>query len=305
MLNLYKLEVFDAVVRAGSFSAAADRLLMTQPAVSQHIHDLEAALGTQLFVRGHRGVTLTEAGETLHRYTQQIVDLVGAAEEAVTDVRNLAGGQVNVGATPGVGIYLLPEWVQEFRATYPHLSVTLRTGITSEILAELNRGTLDLGLIEGELDLPGEGDLRAVELREDEQFVVIGPKHPWWDRSQVRVEELEEQTFIVRQRNSQSRIWLEETLLQYGVRPRIMAEFDAVESIKRAVAVGSCLTVLPAYVVRSDVEMGSLRALPVVGEPLQRTLKLVWDSSVRRSAVVRSFLRSLSRTLPAVEEAID
>ncbi len=107
MLNLHKLEIFATVVRVGSFSAAAEQLLMTQPAVSQHIQDLEASLGTRLFERGRRGVTLTAAGEKLHDYTRTILQLVSEAENAVTDVEHLTSGEIVVGATPGVSVYLL------------------------------------------------------------------------------------------------------------------------------------------------------------------------------------------------------
>ena len=303
MLNLYKLEIFDAVVQAGSFSAAAERLLMTQPAVSQHMQDLEGALGVQLLTRSRRGAELTAAGETLHTYARQIFALVAAAEEAVTDVRNLEGGQVAVGATPGAGIYLLPASVQEFRADYPRLTVALRTGTTPELLADLRRGQLDMGIVEGELDSFEMSGLNSLWLRNDEQLVVVGRKHPWWDHGTVRIEELAGQTMIVRQRNSQSRIWLEGELAQRDIRLRIGAEFDALESIKRAVALGTCLSVLPDYVVHDDVEMGVLRALPVTGSPLQRSLKLVWSQSAHWTPVVRAFLRVLQRRFPALAGA--
>ena len=114
MLDLHKLDIFATVARTGSFSAAAEQLLLSQPAVSQHVHDLEASLGTRLFARGRRGVTLTPAGVQLHDYTQAIFRLVAEAESAVTDVANLAAGQLAIGATPGVSVYLLPEPIQEF-----------------------------------------------------------------------------------------------------------------------------------------------------------------------------------------------
>ena len=117
MLDLHKLEIFLRVVREGSFSRAAESLLMTQPAVSQHIQDLEAQLGTQLFVRERRGVSLTTEGETLHGYATRILQLMAEAENAVTDVTQLAGGSVSVAATPGISVYLLPEWVQAFVIT--------------------------------------------------------------------------------------------------------------------------------------------------------------------------------------------
>lgn len=304
MLNLYKLEVFDAVVQAGSFSGAAERLLMTQPAVSQHIHDLEGALGTQLLTRTRRGAQLTSAGETLHAYARQIFALVTAAEEAVTDVRNLNSGQVSVGATPGAGSYLLPDTIQQFRSDYPRLTVALRTGTTPELLLDLRHGQLDLGIVEGEIDAADAAGLRVLWLRDDDQLVVVGRKHPWWERNEVNLHDLDGQTFIMRQRHSQTRIWLEGELARHEIRPRIGAEFDAMESIKRAVALGACLSVLPAYVVRDEVELGTLRALPVAGRPLQRSLKLVWSEAAHWTPVVKAFLRVLERRIPTVAGAL-
>ncbi|MGL4650171.1 MAG: LysR family transcriptional regulator [Caldilineaceae bacterium] len=303
MLNLYKLEVFDAVVQAGTFSGAAERLLVSQPAISQHIGDLEAAVGARLFARGRRGVTLLPAGETLHRYTRQIFALVSEAQEAVAELQSLSNGQVSIGATPGVGIYLLPDWVQLLRARYPQVTVTLRTGTTAQIADDLRRGVLDVGFVEGELGVAETLALRSLAVREDEQFVVIGPRHAWWSRpeqTQVALEELDGQTLIVRQRNSQSRIWLEQEMERHHLHPQIRAEFDALESIKRAVALGGCLTILPVYVVAAEVAMGLLRALPVQNRPLVRTLKLVWNPESHWSPTVKALLRVLQGELPAL-----
>ncbi|RLT34627.1 MAG: LysR family transcriptional regulator, partial [Chloroflexi bacterium] len=185
MLNLYKLEIFSIVVQTGSFSAAAERLLLTQPAVSQHIQDLEVSLGSRLFDRGRRGVTLTPAGETLHGYTRSILRLLAEAAAAVTDVANLAEGQMSVAATPGVSVYYLPDWIQPFQAAYPNLSVHSQTSITSVIVAALREGKIDIGLVEGELEnLELEG-VALEELEVVEQFVVVGPSHAWWERDSL------------------------------------------------------------------------------------------------------------------------
>lgn len=305
MINLYKLEIFALVVQTGSFSAAAERLLMTQPAVSQHIQDLEATLGAKLFERRRRGVTLTEAGEILHRYTQEILRLVAEAESAVTDVRHLASGQVRVAATPGVGVYLLPDWVQAFRQAHPNLTVIVQTSITPSIVAGLRRGEMDLGFVEGELDSLDQEGIASLELEVNEQFVIVGPKHPWWERKSVQLQELAGKGMVMRQRNSQTRIWLDGKLQRAGVQVQVVAEFDNVESIKRAVAKGKDITILPEYAVRSELEMGLLRALPVEGKPLQRTLKLVWNHNQPLSAVTRAFLRFLTRELPPLSAVLD
>jgi len=301
MLNLYKLEIFAIVVQTGSFSAAADRLLLTQPAISQHIHDLEASLGARLFQRGRRGVSLTPAGETLHTYTREILRLLAEAENAVTDVQHLASGQVTVAATPGVGVYLLPDWIQSFRQQHPNLSVTVQTGTTPEIIAGLRRGKLDIGMIEGELEDGSEREgVGVLELEVNEQFVIVGIKHPWWARTSVRLDELTGQNLVMRQRNSQTRIWLDGELQRAGVTVQVAAEFDNVESIKRAVAKGKDITILPEYAVRSELEMRLLRALPVAEKPLQRTLKLVWNQHAFFAPVTRTFLRFLTHYLPTL-----
>jgi DNA-binding transcriptional LysR family regulator len=301
MLNLNKLEVFAAVVRTGSFSAAAQQLLMTQPAVSQHIHDLEASLGTRLFERGRSGVTLTPAGEQLREYTRAIFQLVAEAENAITDVENLVAGQMTVGATPGISVYLLPDPIQEFHSRYPKLQVSVQTGITSQIMEDLRLGKLELGLIEGELDEPVDAVLGVQMLDVVEQWVVVGPKHPWWGRAEVEIEELGQQTFVLRQRHSQTRIWLEGVFQQHNLHPRIAAEFDNVESIKRAVINGMSITVLPDYAVQQEVEMRRLWLLHVAGRPLQRTLKIVWNKETYTSPVTRAVLNCLRRYVPQLD----
>lgn len=302
MLNLYKLEIFLQVAAEGSFSAAAARLLMTQSGVSQHIQDLERSLGVTLFARGPRGVRLTEAGETLHDYAQRIASLAAEAEAALTDVAQLPAGQVLIGATPGVGVYVLAEWVESFRSRYPNLTVQTQTEITPRVVAALLAGRLDVGVIEGELDDAQTTQLGIHILEEIPQVVVVGPKHPFWTRATLRRDDLAGQTWVVRQRGSRSRSWLEAALAAQGITPRIGAEFDNVESIKRAVMAGSGLTLLPDYVVRDDVALGRLRCLRIEDAPLSRTLKLVWDRRRYFAPVTRSFLRHLSARFPALQD---
>ena len=303
MLSLYKLEIFAIVVQNGSFSAAADRLLLTQPAISQHIQDLEATLGARLFDRGRRGVTLTAAGETLHGYTRQILRLVAEAEGAVTDVAQLASGQLSVAATPGISVYYLPDWVQHFRASYPKLTVQMQTSTTAEIVAALQAGKIDIGLIEGELEAIDTSEIGVLALEEVEQFVIVGPAHPWWGRDSLVCADLNGQSFVMRQRTSQTRLWLEERMRAVGTVVKISAEFDNVESIKRAVERGIGISVLPAYAIAVEVEGGRLRGLPVRDKPMRRTLKLLWNEDGYLTPVSRAFVRHLAGYFPKIESA--
>jgi DNA-binding transcriptional LysR family regulator len=304
MLNLYKLEIFMHVAQEGSISAAADQLYMTQSGVSQHIQDLEASLGVRLFARSSRGVRLTPSGTTLYHYAQRILALVSEAEGAVTDVGQLPSGQISIGATPGLSIYMLAEHIQSFRARYPQLTVTMQTKITPEIVADLLARRLELGFIEGELSSEVAAQLGVLPLEAIDQLVVVGRQHPFWERSSLALPELDGQSFIMRQPGSQTRIWLDGCLAAQRVEPLISAEFDSVEAIKRAVTAGSSLTILPEYAIRDEVAYGVLRAIPLEDHPLTRTLKLIWDHRRYFTPLVYSLLAHLESLFPALRPLI-
>jgi DNA-binding transcriptional LysR family regulator len=272
--------------------------------VSQHIQDLEAGLGATLFERGRRGVTLTKAGDALHDYALRIFVLLAEAENAVTDVRKLASGQLTIGATPGVGGYLLPDAILGFRQQFPKLSVALQTGITPQIVNDLRLGRLALGFIEGELAPDDEAHLSVQPLEDVEQFVIVGPRHPWWTRPSLAIGELQGQSFIMRQAGSRSRIWLEQKLREHQIDPITRGEFDNMESMKRMVTLGTCVTILPRYVVQEEVQNEQVHALPLVDKPLQRTLKLIRRRDQFITPIARAFLHHLSARLPALREVI-
>ncbi len=304
MLDLYKLEVFECVVEEGSFTAAAQRLLMTQSGVSQHIKELERSLGAELFTRSRRGAALTAGGVALYDFSQRILRLAAEAEIAVTDVAQLEGGQVLVQATPGVSIYVLSAWVHTFGERYPRLTASLETRITPEIVASVLARRADIGFVEGELDAGAAAKLAVQPLETIVQYVVAGPRHEFWDRAEIAPAELDGRVFIMRQPASQSRIWLDAMLRRHGVAPRIGAEFDNMESIKRTVAAGAGLTIMPKYAVHDEEAFGTLRAVPIAGEPLTRTLKLVWNARRYLSPVTRSLLTHLTPLYPALSEAL-
>lgn len=299
MLNLHKLDVFSQVVRVGSFSRAAEAMLMTQSAVSHHIRDLEVHLGTTLFVRGPRGVTLTQTGETLHEYTVQIFELLAEVENRITNVKKIADGQISIGATPGASTYLLPEWILAFHAEYPNLTVNLKTGTSADNLARLHELKLDMAIIEGELDEESAEGLTVRQLQEIEQRVVVGPNHPWWGRDRIAINELAEQDMIMRQPTAQTRIWLDEVLARYEIEPRIKAIFDNVESIKRTVARGASVTILPPYSTQEEEQAGSLRSLGIDGRPLLRRLKLLSLVDRPLMPAAQAFLRHLEKSKTA------
>mgnify|MGYP001241721706 CR=1 FL=1 len=302
MLDLYKLEIFQKVAGEGSISKAAERLLLTQPAVSQHVRDLEGALGVELFSRGRRGVTLTPAGETLLDYTRCILRMVTEAESAVANVQELSQGQIRIGATPGASTYLLPEWVQSFHDRFPSLKVLLSTDETDAIADAIGAGTLDIGIVEG--DRIRSERASSLHLQAIESFVVVGPGHPWWERGEISLEMLDNQPFLATSQGSQSRQWLDNNLAQHQVQVHVVAEYDNMEAIKRSVRAGMGIAILPGCAIWQEQEAGTLRALAIQGALIERTLKLVWAKALPFKPITRAFLAHLAEWYPHLGKII-
>ncbi|MFQ3565474.1 MAG: LysR family transcriptional regulator [Aggregatilineales bacterium] len=294
------MRIFAVVVQEGSFSAAAQRLYLTQPAISQHIADLEARLGISLFVRGRRGVILTPQGQVLYRYAEQIFSLIAEAERAVMNADGLAEGQLIIGATPGAGAYLLPEWVRAFRARYPVILVTIQTAVTGHIIRDLKAQRLDLGIVEGEIKAHQVRGLTVIPFQKVEQYIVVGPQHPWRGRASIPITALIDQPIVMRPQGSQTRLWLEKSLRRLGLSAQIEAEYDNLESIKRAVAGGKGVAILPDYAVQQETAHGALWRISIEGAPLMRTLKLLHPRTTHMSATASAFLKVLEAHYPVL-----
>lgn len=303
MLDLYKLHIFMSVSRDGSFSAAAKSLYMSQSAVSQHIQDLEKSLGTRLFERGRGGVRLTQAGETLAGYAQQILHLAAEAQNALTQVENLSGGELRLGVTPGISVYLMPRWVQNFQSIYPQLGVSLQTNITPAIVDYVLRHQLDLGCVEGEINALDDPRLGHLQLETVQLFVIVGRDHPWWAYETIPFAALAEQPFITRQPNSRTRSWLDALAAQQGVTLRVVAAFDNPESIKRAVCTGMGIAILPDYAIENELQLGRLHKIRLADPDikLERGLTLIWDAERPFSPISRAFLEQLAPQYPALQ----
>lgn len=307
MIDLYKLRIFWAVVQAGSFSTAADQLFVTQSAVSQHIKDLESSLGETLFERGWRGVTLTAHGETLARYAQEIFDLVAKAEQEITNVTKLSAGKVSIGVTQMISVYRAPEWVQRFRSQYPKLMVVVQTGTGAQIGADVLARRLDLGIVEGQIEESHAAKLKSVLLDQVEYQVVFGARHTLWetaDGQSLPLDQLRGYSMIVPEAHSAPRLWLDHVFRSNDIDPQVGAEVDNLESMKRVVAGGLCLAILPRYVVEDELNHELLRALPVQGAPFTQTLRLLYGDSRTFSPVTRAFLAELATIYPAIRQIL-
>ncbi len=300
MLNLHKLQVFVTVARVKSFTRAAEELLLTQSAVSQHIQGLEAQLGTRLFERSHRGVRLTRAGEVLLEYAQRILQLIAEAEEAVAATSERSASILRIGGTPIAAGCLLPGWIRTFRQAHPRQRVSLHTASTDQVVADLLQDRLDLGFVEG--DWTPIPELDHLPLHNSELHLVVGPDHPWWGREQISIRELDHQLFIAFAPRSPVRGWEDELFQRFQVSPMVIAEFDDPEAIKRAVMEGMEAAILPCCVVQHEVEAGRLHRIPFQEQPLRHPIRLLRRRDRPLSRPAQAFIRSLIPQFPQLAQ---
>lgn len=300
MISLHKLEIFLVVVTQGSFNKAANNLFMSQSAISQHMKDLEATLGADLFVRSPRGVTLTEAGEVLYQAARKILQMVEDVTDEIAQLGEARQLSIALGTTPGVSVYILPRWMQRFQRSYDNLNVSLDSVRTQAVVEGVLSQQYALGFLEGALNELDRPYLGQIDLWQIEYFVMVGTSHPWRHRETIAATELGKQPFINRQATSRTRQWVERMLGECGVNLRNAAELDSPGTIKYALLSGMGVGILPEYAVVGERERGEIIALRIDDLPLQRPFKLVWDEREPFDALQRTFLTLISEDVPAV-----
>ena len=271
-LNLGHLAVFHSVAEAGSVTLGAQRLMVSQPAVSKQVKELERAVGAKLFDRHAKGVRLTGAGRLLADYAARIFSLAAEAEAALSDAAALRRGSLAVGASPTLGTYLLPRALVYFRQRFPGVRVRLEIEPSHLLRSRLNEGALDLGITNADVRWP---ELEASPLLSDELVAIAPPDHPLARKRKVTPEMLCREPFIVRETGSETRSLVERALAAAGHAVGPALSLSSTEAVKQAVAAGLGVAMVSKLVVGEDVAARRLAVLRLTGLTLRRPVHLV------------------------------
>jgi DNA-binding transcriptional LysR family regulator len=287
-MNLTHLAAFHAVAQEGSVSRGAERLCVSQPAVSKQLRELERSVGAALFYRLSTGVRLTDAGELLFQYAQKIFALESEAETALRDLRGLQRGSLTVGASTTVGTYLLPAVCAEFARRYPNIELRLEINNTQTTQKLLVENAVDLALTEGFVEVTS---LSAEAFYEDEIVAVVAKKTELGSQRAVPLHDLKSLSFIARERGSGTREVVERALCERGVSLAPAMTLGHTEAIKRAVAKGSGWAFVSRLAVASEVALGDLQIVDVEGWNIRRPFHRLKLLGKYEGRAVREFLR--------------
>lgn len=259
-MDLRLLPTFVAVAECRHFGRAASLVNLSQPAVSHQISQLETSIGTRLFNRDGRRVTLTVAGEALLEEARAILDTAARAEARLRDVTSGAVGRVRIGATATAGLYLLPAIIGAYRAAHPRYDCRLWIGSAVDIEDRVVRNELDMAVVAGARP---HGELRARELAED-RFVLIAPPSAAPGR-RLRPSELQDAGWVFREEGSDARRQTLRWLQRKRLTPPRVVTVDGPAAVIEAVAAGLGVAIASARA--ADAAIGAGRVVSVEAGP--------------------------------------
>ena len=276
----FRLKVFRAVADEVSFRRAAERLHLSQPAVSQQIHALEEELGVTLFDRAQGRVRLTDAGAILLTYANKVARLAIEAQAALEDARGEASGELRIGASLTITQYILPRMLGDFLRQHPRIRLHVRSANTENIVAALAAGEIDLGLIEGPVS---SREVFRQRFLEDRMVLIVGRRYSWPQKSvaektSIPLHALTQVPLLMRERGSGSRRVVELALRRAGLRwrdLRIALELDSIVAIVSAVEAGLGAGFVSEWAIRKEVRLGTVRVVPVEGLDIRRDFTLI------------------------------
>ena len=291
-MHIETLKVFCDLVDLESFSLAAERNFITQSAVSQQIRTLEEKFKRRLLerVRGRREVKLTSAGEVFYRECGKVLSAYDGLQESLRGVVGKIGGTVKVATVYSVGLHELPAKVREFMTKFPSAKIDLEYSRTTRVVRDVMNGTVELGVLA--FPEPKRG-LTLTPMPDNLLVLIAPPDHKFAGRKKVKITDLEGEDFVHFERDVPTRKALDKIFKTNGVEVKKVAEFDNIETIKRAVEVGFGLAIVPEPTVADAATPQRLAVVELAEKFWVRSIGVIYRSDRNLSLAAKKFVELL------------
>lgn len=297
-MQIEYLKTFAAAADLKSFTRAAEVCSLSQPAVSQQMKELESYFGHALFDRSSRNLSLTAAGERLRAHVAKILAQMKTAREELEEIKGLPSGNLAVGASNTIGMYLLPEILGEFRRANPLVQLTIRVGTVPELVQAMSWREIDVALVEQELPATKLKDLSQTPYGEDEVVLIVAPDHEWAKRGRIDVSELATEPLVMRQWESPTRQLIYRRVAEAGLDTALMdvnLEVNNTEALKRAVQAGLGVAFASRFAITQELQFGLLKVIEIDRVSIRRKLWVLAhtsDSAPERLHRFSEFIRA-------------
>jgi DNA-binding transcriptional LysR family regulator len=291
-MHIETLKIYCDLVDLESFSLAAERNFITQSAVSQQIRSLEERYKRRLLerVRGRREVRLTPAGEVFYRESKNVLASYSRLEESLRGLVGKIGGTVKVATVYSVGLHELPSKVREFMTKFPAAKIDLEYSRTTRVVRDVMNGNVELGILA--FPEPRRG-VTIVPMKSNRLVLIAPPDHKFAKRSLVRIRDLEGQDFVHFERDVPTRKAIDRILREHGIEVHKVAEFDNIETIKRAVEVGFGIAVVPQPAVNDAIGGDQIAVIRLAEKEWVRPVGVIHRTDRNLSLAAKKFVQLL------------
>lgn len=273
-MTLRHLRIFIAVADCGKMNAAANKLYISQPTVSQAIKELEEHYNMLLFERLGKKLHITENGKELLYYARSIVKQFDDMEEKIFESNYLE--KIRIGATLTVGNCILGNVIKRFKELNPKTEIYSYINNTKNIEEKLLQSELDIGIVEGMITSP---NLVAVPVVNDHLVLVCSTKHPFAKRKTINLQELENESFAIREEGSGTRALFENYMHEHGVPIKVVVEGSSIDVIKKAIIENQCLSVISIRLVEEEIKKGEIYVIPYSESSWDRYFSVVYHKN--------------------------
>ena len=288
----HRLLTFVTVAEEKSFTRAANVLHITQPAVTQHIQNLECEYNVSLLERGKGSVTLTKAGEIAFHQAKQILAHYKETKRLIDELLYGDSGSIVISASFTFGEYILPYVLRRFQKLYPQITFMVNIVNSDDVMHQVQSREADIGIIENEFS---SENLKVVSFAQDTVSVIAASNHDFYVGEVPTLEELATQTWILREKGSGTREVAEKALKELEITPAHVLELGSIQIIKGAVEAGLGISVLSNWTVRKELALNTLRVVNLESLSLTRSFSYVYLPREWQTKTIQLFASCLTQ----------
>jgi DNA-binding transcriptional LysR family regulator len=260
MLNLNLLRIFHIAAQKGSFSAAADELVITQPTVSAQIKALEQQYGLMLFKRIGKGIQLTDSGERLFKYSKRFFDLATEIEELLSDICSSEEAVIRLGIGRSYGKYFISPLLSRFQKEFPKVKIILKEGNSEGVFNGILRTEIDFGLLGINIVLARKR-LELIKIQKEEILLVVWRLHRLANSKSVSFSDLKDEPIILREKGSGVRDLIIARFEEEQIKPNIVIETENVSTLIELIKEEEGVGFLSKFVAEKELGTGTLKAI--------------------------------------------
>ena len=292
-MQIESLKMFCDLAETKSFTKAAQINGVTQSAVSQQISSLETKFAAALIERSKKKFTLTKEGETLYKYSNQIVQSYDELRHKIQEIQNVVTGAIKVVTIYSIGLHELPPYLKKFLKKHPTVNVSVEYRRATQLYEDIISGMADIGLVAYPQKDPR---LQVTSLAEDMLVLICHPEHPLAQKPRVKLSEIVSHKFIAFEPDIPTRRAIDKILRDRNVEVDHAMEFDNIETVKRAVEIDAGISIVPRSPVSQEVAKKTIAMVEIEDEQFYRPLAAVHKKNKVLSPAMKEFLALLKKS---------